>query len=101
MFRFLLLTLKHFITKTNFVLFQEEHSHVTVYLKASPSLIMAHLHKRGQTGDNKITLDDIIQLHNKHETFVKSLSDVVTIDIKDFNDIDEILNQIRLKLVSK
>ena len=59
---------------------------------------MDHLHKRGQTGDEKLTLDDLTHLHEKHEEYVKTLNNVIVINVNSFNDLDKTADELILKL---
>ena len=62
------------------------HTHVNVYLRTSPSIIMENLYKREQTGDEKITLEDLIDLHEKHEDYVKTLNNVIIIEVENIDN---------------
>ena len=78
------------------------HIHVNVYLRTSPTMIMEHLYKRGQTGDEKITLQDLADLHEKHEEYVNTLDDVIIIEVKNLNELeknaDELLSKLRQRI---
>ena len=67
-------------------------------MRTSPSLIIDHLHKRGQTGDDKLTLDDLISLHEKHEEYVKTLKNVIVIDVTSLSDFEKTAEEMILKL---
>ena len=63
---------------------------------------MDHLHKRGQTGDEKLTLDDLTHLHEKHEEYVNILDDVIIIEVKNLNELEknaeELLSKLRQRI---
>ena len=74
------------------------HTHVNVYLRTLPTIIMENLYKRGQTGDEKITLEDLIDLHEKHEDYVKTLNDVIIIEVENIDKLEKNAEELLLKL---
>ena len=81
-------------------LFKENHDHVSVYLRCSPEIAMERVKKRGQTGDVKITLEDLILLHEKHEAYIKTLTgNVIVIDVKESANLDHIVDEMFKKLI--
>ena len=74
------------------------HTHVNVYLRTSPSIIMENLYKREQTGDEKITLEDLIDLHEKHEDYVKTLNDIIIIEVENIDKLEKNAEELLLKL---
>ena len=74
------------------------HTHVNVYLRTLPTIIMENLYKRGQSGDEKITLEDLIDLHEKHEDYVKTLNDVIIIEVENIDKLEKNAEELLLKL---
>lgn len=69
-----------------------------MYLRTPPTVIMNNIDKRGQTGDKKITLEDLQLLHEKHEDYVQTLSNKVIIDVEDFSCLDDVIDKMFVKL---
>ena len=42
-----------------------------IYNQTSPSVCLSRIHKRNRQGENLITKEYILQLHNKHESFIQ------------------------------
>ena len=72
---------------------------MNVYLKASPSFLISRIQNRNQTGDDKITEEDLELLNQIHEQYISKKQDsLITINIEDFKTSDDIVNMIFQKL---
>lgn len=77
---------------------------VTVYLKCSPEIALERIKKRGRVEEKDISIEYLTQIHNYHEKWLGSKSNVLIIDCnKDFeNDIEyqmEIVNKVKSYLL--
>ena len=69
-------------------------------MRCSPEIAMGRVKKRGQTGDVKITFEDLVLLHEKHEVYIKTLTgNVIVIDVKESSNIDQIVDEMLKKLI--
>jgi deoxyadenosine/deoxycytidine kinase len=49
---------------------------VYVYLRADPQVCFERIQKRSRNAENGVTLDYIIQIHNRYEKFIETLNDI-------------------------
>ena len=71
-----------------------------MYLRCIPEIAIERVKKRGQTGDIKITFDDLVLLHEKHEAYIETLTrNLVIIDVNESSTIDQIVDEIFKKLI--
>ena len=62
-----------------------------IYNRCSPSICLERICKRSRNGESDITLDYLNLLHNKHEDWMKDLSDIKILNIN--GDIDILDNE--------
>ena len=71
-----------------------------MYLRCILEIAIERVKKRGQTGDIKITFDDLVLLHEKHEAYIETLTrNLVIIDVNESSTIDQIVDEIFKKLI--
>ena len=72
-----------------------------IYLKTNPEVCFKRLQKRSRNEESSVPLDYLVQLHNKHETWLNNIekSRILTIDANkefetDLNRFNEIVSEI-------